>query len=89
MSSKICYVLLLQLFAVLFFLMLYTLGIGSAVALSGAVITIICDRFPHIKYWIVALTTCIVGFIGGLVYVTPVSKSAVITYIGITNAIKI
>lgn len=60
-----------QLFAVLFFLMLYTLGIGSAVALSGAVITVICDSFPNLKYWIVALATCIVGFIGGLVYVTP------------------
>jgi solute carrier family 6 amino acid transporter-like protein 5/7/9/14 len=69
--------------------MLYTLGIGSAVALSGAVITIICDSFPHIKYWIVALATCIIGFIGGLVYVTPVSKSALITYIGVTNAMTI
>jgi len=68
-------VYLLQLFSVLFFLMLYILGIGSAVALAGAVITIFCDSFPHIKYWKVALVTCVAGFICGLVYVTPVSIS--------------
>jgi solute carrier family 6 amino acid transporter-like protein 5/7/9/14 len=69
--------------------MLYTLGIGSAVALSGSVITVICDSFPHLKYWIVALVTCVIGFIGGLVYVTPVSKSVVIIYIGVINGTKI
>ncbi|PSN34958.1 Sodium-dependent nutrient amino acid transporter 1 [Blattella germanica] len=60
-----------QFFSVVFFLMLYTLGIGSAVALAGAVITIICDRFPNLKYWTVALGTCICGFLVGLVYITP------------------
>jgi solute carrier family 6 amino acid transporter-like protein 5/7/9/14 len=60
--------------------MLYTLGIGSAVALSGAVVTIICDSFPQLKYWTVALGTCILGFVVGLVYVTPVSKTALLTY---------
>ncbi|KAJ4442665.1 hypothetical protein ANN_04254, partial [Periplaneta americana] len=60
-----------QFFSVVFFLMLYTLGIGSAVALAGAVITMICDRFSHLKYWVVALATCIGGFLVGLIYVTP------------------
>ncbi|XP_021912916.1 sodium-dependent nutrient amino acid transporter 1-like isoform X1 [Zootermopsis nevadensis] len=60
-----------QLFAVLFFLMLYTLGVGSAVALVGAVNTIICDSFPSVKYWVVATSSCIFGFLVGLVYVTP------------------
>jgi hypothetical protein len=55
--------------------MLYTLGIGSGVALIGAVNTIICDSFPNIKYWVVASCSCIAGFLVGLVYVTPVSKS--------------
>jgi solute carrier family 6 amino acid transporter-like protein 5/7/9/14 len=64
----------LQLFAVLFFVMLYVLGVGSAVALVGAVITIICDSFPNLKYAVVASVVCVVGFIAGLVYVTPVSK---------------
>jgi len=64
---------MLQLFAVLFFIMLYALGIGTAVALLGAVTTLICDRFPNLKYWVVAAVTCVLGFVGGLVYVTPVS----------------
>jgi solute carrier family 6 amino acid transporter-like protein 5/7/9/14 len=68
------YFLLLQLFAVLFFIMLYVLGVGSAVALIGAVITIIRDDFPNFKYLGVAVVSCALGFVGGLVYITPVSK---------------
>jgi len=54
--------------------MLYVLGIGSAVALIGAVNTLIRDDFPNLKYLWVAVVTCFLGFVGGLVYVTPVSK---------------
>jgi solute carrier family 6 amino acid transporter-like protein 5/7/9/14 len=60
-----------QLFAVLFFLMLFTLGVGSATALTGCVITIICDAFPHFKRWMVTVVISVVGFIIGLVYITP------------------
>lgn len=60
-----------QLFAVLFFLMLFTLGIGSASALTGCIITIICDELPNLKKWIVTLVVCITGFLLGLFYVTP------------------
>ncbi|KAF4521704.1 hypothetical protein B566_EDAN013002 [Ephemera danica] len=60
-----------QLFSVLFFLMLYTLGIGSAISLVGAVITVYCDQFPTHRRWIVTLVICISGFLIGLVYVTP------------------
>lgn len=60
-----------QLFAVLFFLMLFTLGVGSASALTGCIITIICDAFPHLKKWLVTLVVCIAGFLLGLFYVTP------------------
>ncbi|KAK7081863.1 hypothetical protein SK128_003055 [Halocaridina rubra] len=60
-----------QLFAVLFFLMLFTLGVGSASALTGCIITIICDEFPSFKKWIVTLVVSIVGFLLGLFYVTP------------------
>jgi solute carrier family 6 amino acid transporter-like protein 5/7/9/14 len=63
----------LQLFAVLFFIMLYVLGVGSAVALMAAVINIIRDDFPKFKYLWVTVVTCVLGFVGGLVYVTPVS----------------
>jgi ABC-type Fe3+-siderophore transport system permease subunit len=55
--------------------MLYTLGIGSAVALAAAVITIICDQFPHFKYWMVTLAICSAGFLVGLVYITPVRQT--------------
>lgn len=60
-----------QLFAVLFFLMLFTLGVGSASALTGCVITIICDEFPNWRKSLVTLVVCIAGFLLGLFYVTP------------------
>ncbi|XP_042205816.1 sodium-dependent nutrient amino acid transporter 1-like isoform X2 [Homarus americanus] len=60
-----------QFFAVLFFLMLFTLGVGSASALTGCIITIICDQFPHFKKWMVTLAVCVTGFLLGLFYVTP------------------
>jgi len=64
-----------QLFSVLFFLMLFTLGIGSANALAGAPITVLSDQFPSIKKWQVTLGFCIFGFFTGLMYCTPVSSS--------------
>ncbi|KAG8226534.1 hypothetical protein J437_LFUL007875 [Ladona fulva] len=44
-----------QLFSVLFFTMLFTLGLGSAVSLTGSVITILSDMMPSIKGWIFTL----------------------------------
>ena len=60
-----------QFFAVMFFLMLFTLGVGSASALTGCVITIICDEFPTWRKSLVTLIVCILGFFLGLFYVTP------------------
>jgi len=60
-----------QLFAVLFFLMLFTLGIGSATADAGAVITLFADQFPNVKRWIITTILCGSAFLVGLVYVTP------------------
>ncbi|KAK3859951.1 hypothetical protein Pcinc_033965 [Petrolisthes cinctipes] len=60
-----------QLFAVLFFLMLFTLGCGSVVGLSGAIITTICDRLPTLSKVYVTLFVSIMGFLVGLIYVTP------------------
>ncbi|CAL8121342.1 unnamed protein product [Orchesella dallaii] len=59
-----------QLFAVLFFLMLFTLGIGSATSLTGGVITILCDQFTTWKRWLVTLVVCTLGCLVGLMYVT-------------------
>lgn len=60
-----------QFFAILFFFMLFVLGIGSAVALHNTIITIFCDKFPNIKYWKAAGVASICGFLCGLIYVTP------------------
>ncbi|XP_062539239.1 sodium-dependent nutrient amino acid transporter 1 isoform X1 [Armigeres subalbatus] len=60
-----------QLFSVLFFFMLFVLGVGSAVALHGTLITAFWDTFPKRKYWHIALVLSIIGFCTGLVYVTP------------------
>jgi solute carrier family 6 amino acid transporter-like protein 5/7/9/14 len=60
-----------QLFSVLFFLMLFTLGVGSATSLTNAIITVIHDQFSHIdKRWITT-AVCFLGFLSGLIYVTP------------------
>lgn len=70
-----------QLFSVLFFLMLYVLGIGSAIALAGALITIISDQFPNWRYIYIVTGTCTFGFCAGIMYCTPVSNISMIIYI--------
>lgn len=59
-------------FAMLFFFMLFVLGIGSVVGNQNNVVTIICDLFPRLKYTYVAAFVAIFGFSVGLIYVTPV-----------------
>ncbi|XP_011503193.1 PREDICTED: sodium-dependent nutrient amino acid transporter 1-like [Ceratosolen solmsi marchali] len=60
-----------QLFSVLFFLMLYVLGIGSGIALAGGIISIVNDQFPNWTHWHIVLVTSIVGFSFGTIYCTP------------------
>lgn len=60
-----------QIFSVLFFCMLFTLGIGSCVGLTQALVTSIWDHFPQTKFWKFALAGCVMGFLSGLMYVTP------------------
>ncbi|KAH9633370.1 hypothetical protein HF086_004084 [Spodoptera exigua] len=62
-----------QLFAVLFFLMMTVLGIGSAVALLSTINTVMLDAFPRIKTIFMSAFCCTIGFGVGLIYVTPVS----------------
>ena len=57
---------------VLFFLMLVTLGLGSATGLCNGVISVVCDQWPNLSKVKVTTGFCIAGFIIGLVYVTPV-----------------
>ncbi|XP_015590929.1 sodium-dependent nutrient amino acid transporter 1 isoform X2 [Cephus cinctus] len=60
-----------QLFSVLFFIMMFVLGTGSAMALVGGVFSVLCDKFPKIKQWKIILIVSIVGFLIGQIYVTP------------------
>ncbi|CAL4164006.1 unnamed protein product, partial [Meganyctiphanes norvegica] len=67
-----------QFFAVIFFLMLFTLGIGSGTGLASSVVTILCDDFPLIKKWIIALIVCTIGFLCGIFYMTPQGQSILV-----------
>ncbi|XP_020283043.1 sodium-dependent nutrient amino acid transporter 1-like [Pseudomyrmex gracilis] len=60
-----------QLFAVLFFVMLFVLGTGSAVALCGAIFSIFRDNLPNVKQWLLVLGVTCIGFLVSLIYVTP------------------
>lgn len=60
-----------QAFSILFFAMLFVLGVGSNIAMTSCSITAIRDNFPEIKQWICALGLAIVSFLIGLLYVTP------------------
>jgi len=60
-----------QVFAVLFFLMLITLGLGSAVGFISAVTTTIYDSFPDVDQKFILKICCCVGYGIGLFYVTP------------------
>ncbi|XP_060521687.1 sodium-dependent nutrient amino acid transporter 1-like isoform X2 [Cylas formicarius] len=59
------------LFAILFFSVLFILGVGSLVALQGCISTVITDSFPRLKVWHVSLATVVGSLLVGLFYVTP------------------
>lgn len=60
-----------QVFSVLFFFMLFVLGVGTEVALVSALVSALADKFTSVKYWVFALLVCISGFLCGLIYITP------------------
>lgn len=62
-----------QVFSVLFFLMLYMLGIGSNIAMMSCIMTVVKDRFKSVKNWQVALVIAILGTAFGSIYMTPVT----------------
>lgn len=64
-----------QVFSVLFFFMLFVLGIGSNIAMCSCIITAIRDQFPSVKASQAALGVASAGFLIGLVYITPVIMS--------------
>ncbi|KAH8270760.1 hypothetical protein KR018_000208 [Drosophila ironensis] len=60
-----------QLFSVLFFLMLFVLGIGSNVGMASCLSTVIKDQFVNLKNWIIVVGIAVVGYLLGLLYITP------------------
>ncbi|XP_032525752.2 sodium-dependent nutrient amino acid transporter 1-like [Danaus plexippus] len=60
-----------QLFAVLFFLMMATLGVGSGVALLSTINTVLLDSFPRVPTHFMSAGVCSALFLIGLIYVTP------------------
>ncbi|KAJ2946052.1 hypothetical protein O0L34_g4971 [Tuta absoluta] len=60
-----------QLFSVLFFTMMTVLGIGSSVALMQTLNTVMMDAFPKVKVIVMGAICCTMGFLIGLIYVTP------------------
>jgi len=60
-----------QAFSVLFFLMLITLGFGSATGLISNVITVVCDAFPAFPRLYVTAVISLAGLSVGMIYVTP------------------
>lgn len=62
-----------QLFSVLFFFMLYVLGIGSNIAMTSCLVTIFKDYFKTVKQWQITLTIAVFMFCIAIIYTTPVS----------------
>lgn len=69
---------MLQIFSVLFFFMMFVLGLGSVVGLQSSLVSVICDQFVSLRFWIVAGVTSALGFLLGLMYVTPVSYARIL-----------
>uniref|UniRef100_A0A2M4A894 Sodium-dependent nutrient amino acid transporter 1 n=1 Tax=Anopheles triannulatus TaxID=58253 RepID=A0A2M4A894_9DIPT len=60
-----------QFFSVLFFFMLFLLGIGTLIGIVTSVITAIHDQQPRFVRWKIVIAVAVVGFCVGLVYLTP------------------
>ena len=73
-----------QLFAVLFFLMLITLGLGSSIGMFSAFTTTICDSFPDTNRKAIVKICCIGGLAIGMFYITPGGQTmlALVDYYG-------
>ncbi|KAG7209785.1 hypothetical protein KM043_011403 [Ampulex compressa] len=60
-----------QVFSVLFFVMMFVLGVGSAVGMVSAIIDMLKEKFPNFKTWKIVILVCLLGFCISTVYVTP------------------
>lgn len=60
-----------QFFAMLFFFMLFVLGIGTCVGMTSTIMTAVRDKYPTVKCWKVAIGISVVGVSVGTIYTTP------------------
>ncbi|CAH1984394.1 unnamed protein product [Acanthoscelides obtectus] len=62
------------LFAIMFFFMLFILGLGSLQALQGTLNTAVKDAFPTIAMWKISACTATLCLLIGLLYMTPAGQ---------------
>jgi len=69
------------LWSILFFFMLFTLGLDSQFAIVETLITGVVDFWPKLrrKKWIVVVGICAIGFILGIPFTTEVIKAKKLT----------
>nr|XP_033336010.1 sodium-dependent nutrient amino acid transporter 1-like [Megalopta genalis] len=60
-----------QLFAVLFFLMMFVLGVGSIVGMVSGMVINLSEKLPNVQIWKIVVPLCLMGFAVSTVYVTP------------------
>jgi len=83
-----------QVFSLLFFAMLFMLGVGSNVGMVSCIMTVIKDQFVNIKLWIIVVCLSLVGFLVGLIYITPGGQHIItlmdfhgVTFVSLVSAI--
>jgi len=60
-----------QFFSMMFFIMLFVLGIGSNIGMTSCITTVIRDKFPNIPCWKIVVAIASVGIVVGSIYTTP------------------
>ncbi|EDW36740.1 GL18425 [Drosophila persimilis] len=83
-----------QIFSLLFFGMLFMLGVGSNVGMVSCIMTVLKDRFVNARLWLIVVGLSLVGFIVGLIYITPGGQHIItlldfhgVTFVSLVSAI--
>ncbi|XP_033160464.1 sodium-dependent nutrient amino acid transporter 1 isoform X2 [Drosophila mauritiana] len=83
-----------QVFSLLFFAMLFMLGVGSNVGMVSCIMTVLKDQFAHVKLWIIVVSLSVIGFLVGLIYITPGGQHIItlmdfhgVTFVSLVSAI--
>lgn len=83
-----------QIFSLLFFAMLFMLGVGSNVGMVSCIMTVLKDQFVNLKLWMIVVGLSLIGFLVGLVYITPGGQHIItlldfhgVTFVSLVSAI--